>query len=375
MSCWLSAGSGPPDVVVLVGSTSTGWDESGRAGLASVGPSTWSSTGDRSVGLGRQRCSMVLTQSFPNSDAAAAPYTADYHHHHQHTGSSQPLPHQGFDADDVNHPQRRPHRHGSGQHSLTSSSLSNEQQLGLLKQQDYYNNASSLSHHHHHYCPPHRQASDTSAGVAVVATTSSSSSGSSSASANGVQVTNGHGGGGGVAAAMPNIAPSTTAYRDPTTAPLRKLSVDLIKTYKHINEVGTWFNMSLLSGELSTWCYCDMWHQVGRVRGERLNSSWNTPRYMNLTGSLWALLIGTVLVMKLCFVCLVAADTDIVYIAQYSYQTWPLHYSLDELCTLSPSPHGSWLLVQPSRPSCVWLNLECSTETLFFFVWNHCERE
>ena len=27
------------------------------------------------------------------------------------------------------------------------------------------------------------------------------------------------------------------AYRDPTTAPLRKLSVDLIKTYKHINEV------------------------------------------------------------------------------------------------------------------------------------------
>merc|ERR1719436_2195885 len=27
------------------------------------------------------------------------------------------------------------------------------------------------------------------------------------------------------------------SYRDPTTAPLRKLSVDLIKTYKHINEV------------------------------------------------------------------------------------------------------------------------------------------
>ena len=26
-------------------------------------------------------------------------------------------------------------------------------------------------------------------------------------------------------------------YRDPSTAPLRKLSVDLIKTYKHINEV------------------------------------------------------------------------------------------------------------------------------------------
>ena len=27
------------------------------------------------------------------------------------------------------------------------------------------------------------------------------------------------------------------SYRDPTTAPFRKLSVDLIKTYKHINEV------------------------------------------------------------------------------------------------------------------------------------------
>lgn len=26
-------------------------------------------------------------------------------------------------------------------------------------------------------------------------------------------------------------------YRDPATGPLRKLSVDLIKTYKHINEV------------------------------------------------------------------------------------------------------------------------------------------
>lgn len=26
-------------------------------------------------------------------------------------------------------------------------------------------------------------------------------------------------------------------FRDPSSAPLRKLSVDLIKTYKHINEV------------------------------------------------------------------------------------------------------------------------------------------
>ena len=29
------------------------------------------------------------------------------------------------------------------------------------------------------------------------------------------------------------------AFRDPAVAPLRKLSVDLIKTYKHINEVST----------------------------------------------------------------------------------------------------------------------------------------
>jgi len=38
----------------------------------------------------------------------------------------------------------------------------------------------------------------------------------------------------GGAAATAQVKPS---YRDPTTAPLRKLSVDLIKTYKHINEV------------------------------------------------------------------------------------------------------------------------------------------
>ncbi len=33
-----------------------------------------------------------------------------------------------------------------------------------------------------------------------------------------------------------NAAPQTS-YRDSSAAPLRKLSVDLIKTYKHINEV------------------------------------------------------------------------------------------------------------------------------------------
>ena len=35
--------------------------------------------------------------------------------------------------------------------------------------------------------------------------------------------------------AMQNRIPNS--FRDPSGAPLRKLSVDLIKTYKHINEV------------------------------------------------------------------------------------------------------------------------------------------
>jgi hypothetical protein len=30
--------------------------------------------------------------------------------------------------------------------------------------------------------------------------------------------------------------PQTRPLRDPATAPLRKLSIDLIKTYKHIND-------------------------------------------------------------------------------------------------------------------------------------------
>ena len=34
-------------------------------------------------------------------------------------------------------------------------------------------------------------------------------------------------------------------FRDPTSAPLRKLSIDLIKTYKHINEVRVNFWISI----------------------------------------------------------------------------------------------------------------------------------
>ena len=41
---------------------------------------------------------------------------------------------------------------------------------------------------------------------------------------------------------VPNAANAPQAScRDPSAAPLRKLSVDLIKTYKHINEVSQKF--------------------------------------------------------------------------------------------------------------------------------------
>jgi hypothetical protein len=38
-----------------------------------------------------------------------------------------------------------------------------------------------------------------------------------------------------------------TAFRDPVEAPLRKLSVDLIKTYKHINEVQLFLSFLLFN--------------------------------------------------------------------------------------------------------------------------------
>lgn len=44
--------------------------------------------------------------------------------------------------------------------------------------------------------------------------------------------------------------PTVTAYRDPIEAPLRKLSVDLIKTYKHINEVRSYVSFFLLLNHL-----------------------------------------------------------------------------------------------------------------------------
>lgn len=45
-------------------------------------------------------------------------------------------------------------------------------------------------------------------------------------------------------------------FRDPATAPLRKLSVDLIKTYKHINQVSSLKTCSPLSWTLSVVSEC-----------------------------------------------------------------------------------------------------------------------
>lgn len=39
------------------------------------------------------------------------------------------------------------------------------------------------------------------------------------------------------AAMMSNQESVSSTHRDPSSAPLRKLTVDLIKTYRHINEV------------------------------------------------------------------------------------------------------------------------------------------
>lgn len=70
----------------------------------------------------------------------------------------------------------------------------------------------SHHHHHHHHLRPAATALD------------SSSAAPPPSSSGGMQ--------------QPPRAPQVS-IRDPSTAPLRKLSVDLIKTYKHINDVST----------------------------------------------------------------------------------------------------------------------------------------
>lgn len=48
-------------------------------------------------------------------------------------------------------------------------------------------------------------------------------------------------------------------FRDPSTAPIRKLSVDLIKTYKHINEVSGIYSVTLFFGSFLLTPECVMW--------------------------------------------------------------------------------------------------------------------
>ena len=45
---------------------------------------------------------------------------------------------------------------------------------------------------------------------------------------------------------MSSQEPMSSTHRDPSSAPLRKLTVDLIKTYRHINEVSTHMNRLFL---------------------------------------------------------------------------------------------------------------------------------
>lgn len=59
------------------------------------------------------------------------------------------------------------------------------------------------------------------------------------------------------------------AFRDATSAPLRKLSVDLIKTYKHINEVGR--RWGTRAGAEGIWLLGQATHQTpspGRLAGQ-----------------------------------------------------------------------------------------------------------
>lgn len=49
------------------------------------------------------------------------------------------------------------------------------------------------------------------------------------------------------------------SFRDPASAPLRKLSVDLIKTYKHINEV--WHTSKAVSHSFSPFA-CSQAHGI-----------------------------------------------------------------------------------------------------------------
>ncbi|KAL4711093.1 hypothetical protein ACJJTC_009464 [Scirpophaga incertulas] len=62
-------------------------------------------------------------------------------------------------------------------------------------------------------------------------------------------------------------------FRDPSTAPLRKLSVDLIKTYKHINEIGIRWSRFKNSDLQYSYCALASWWVggVGATGTDRAN--------------------------------------------------------------------------------------------------------
>ena len=60
------------------------------------------------------------------------------------------------------------------------------------------------------------------------------------------------------AAMMSNQESVSSTHRDPSSAPLRKLTVDLIKTYRHINEVSFVMWKSGLYGDTrNTFHHCN----------------------------------------------------------------------------------------------------------------------
>lgn len=75
-------------------------------------------------------------------------------------------------------------------------------------------------------------------------------------------------------------------FREPQSAPLRKLSVDLIKTYKHINEVNILINFSFLPlNNLQLLQSQPLLLLTSQINGEVINSILNTSSIFNFSNS------------------------------------------------------------------------------------------
>ena len=127
---------------------------------------------------------------------------AQFHHQHQQQQQQQPHPHHGSTSSSSSSAQHQQHQHQQlqpahlpGSNHVMSMSTTNVMSAG----------------------------SSSSGGGALGILPSASSAASSSSSA--------------AAGALGGNNNPKPQFRDPNSAPLRKLSVDLIKTYKHINEV------------------------------------------------------------------------------------------------------------------------------------------